>query len=320
MSEIVILIVVLLAAFIAVAWYAKRASQKRSQELDLDHLEPEINLDNDFNDYFERELQQQSAGDIDSEPTVSLSTAAETILSELEPIIESAPVDIVQSSEKTRQPQSSFDVVIDDDLEPDEEVVNYQAEPASLKPVPLMVQVQAEEVEEAKQIEQAPPAKPSPTSPKPKPPRKESDDLVIALTIVAPDKTRFSGKVIKAALESSNLQFGDLMIYHRFTAGSRKQSIFSVANILDPGTLLPDKFATLTTPGLLIFARLPGPVNGLALFDDLLETAQLLTEKLGGTLSDDRREPISESRLEAMRSRIFNLNFALHNENNDYSN
>lgn len=308
MFEIVILIVVLLTAFIAVTLYARNASRKRSQELDLDHLEPEINLDSDFNDYFEHELQQQSVGDINSEPAVSLSSAAETILSELEPVIPA------QSS--TKVAQSTIDFVIDDDIESIEDVLNYQAEQAISKPVPVMVQV--EKVEEPEEIVEESPIKPSPASPKP--PRKESDDLVIALTIVAPDKTRFSGKAIKAALESSNLQFGDLLIYHRFTAGSRKQSIFSVANILDPGTLLPDKFATLTTPGLLIFARLPGPVNGLALFDDLLETAQLLTNKLGGTLSDDRREPISESRLEAMRSRIFNLNFALHNEKNDYSN
>ncbi len=318
MFEIVILIVVLLAAFIAVALYARNASRKRSQELDLDHLEPGINLDSDFNDYFEHELQQQSVGDIDSEPTVSLSGAAESILSELDPVVETTPVEHAQSA--TTLAQSTIDFVIDDDIKSIEDVLDYQVEQTISNPVQLVVNVQAEEPEKSEEIKQVTSIKSSAASSKPKPPRQEGDDLVIALTIVAPDKTRFSGKAIKVALESSNLQFGDLMIYHRFTAGQRKQSIFSVANILDPGTLLPDKFATLTTPGLLIFARLPGPVNGLALFDDLLQTAQLLTEKLGGTLSDDKRQPISESRLEAMRSRIFNLNFALHNEKNDYSN
>jgi len=306
--EIVIFILVLLAAFIGVAWYARRSSQKRAMDLDLDHLEPEINLDNDFNDYFERELQQQSIGDIDSEPSVSLSSAAEKIVSELEPVInlEDKVAEPKASQASTKKVQSTIDFVIDDDIEPIEDAMASPADQQALKsslPRDDFERIQPTAVET-----------------KPKPPRKDSDDLVIALTIMAPENERFAGRAVKAALESSNLHFGDLQVYHRFTGGARRQSIFSVANILDPGTLLPDKFISLTTPGLLIFARLPGPVNGLAMFDDLLETAQSLTEKLGGTLSDDTREPISESRLEAMRSRIFNLNFAIHNENHDYSN
>mgnify|MGYP003385377573 CR=1 FL=1 len=314
MFEIVILILFLLAAFIGVTLYARHSSKKREWDLDLDHLEPEMNLDNDFNDYFEHELEQQSIGDIDSEPAVSFSSAAEKIASEHQAV---SPLQAQQVEEKapqvaTKTARSTIDVVIDDDIESVDETPQYQAE---------QVDINADTaLDDTEQFEHKEYLEPTPVETVAKPPRKDSDDLVIALTIMAPDNERFAGRAVKAALESSNLHFGDLQIYHRFTAGARRQSIFSVANILDPGTLLPDKFISLTTPGLLIFARLPGPVNGLAMFDDLLETAQSLTEKLGGTLSDDAREPISESRLEAMRSRIFHLNFAIHNENHDYSN
>lgn len=292
MTEIVIFILLLLAAFVGVAWYARRRSERRSWELDLDHLEPEINLDNDFDDYFEHELQQQSMGDIDSEPVVRFSTTAEKLASERKSVkaSQSQKIQPEMAKPSIKRAQSTVNIVIDDDIEPSTSKDDF---------------------------EHLRPTDPAPTAPKP--PRKDSDDLVIALTIMAAENEHFSGRAVKAALESSNLHFGDLQIYHRFTAGARRQSIFSVANILDPGTLLPDKFTSLVTPGLLIFARLPGPVNGLAVFDDLLETAQSLTEKLGGTLSDDARRPISESRLEDMRSQIFHLNFAIHNENNDYS-
>ncbi len=293
-----------MAAFVGVAWYARRASEKRAWDLDLDHLEPEINLDNDFNEYFEHELEQQSIGDIDSDPAVSLSAAAEKKVADIESVA-SLKNEAAKPQVSIKTGRSTLNVVIDDDIDAIEETAS--------QPV-------SDSAEHSEYLEQEERIQPSPIETEPKPARKDSDDLVIALTIMAPENERFSGRAVKAALESSNLHFGDLQIYHRFTAGSRKQSIFSVANILDPGTLLPDKFTSLTTPGLLIFARLPGPVNGLAMFDDLLETAQSLTEKLGGTLSDDTREPISESRLEAMRSRIFHLNFAIHNENNDYSN
>ncbi|OUR63659.1 cell division protein ZipA [Methylophaga sp. 42_25_T18] len=139
-------------------------------------------------------------------------------------------------------------------------------------------------------------------------------DMVISFTIMAMDGEQFAGKAVKTTLDNLDLHFGDMQIYHRYTAGSQKLTLFSVANILDPGTLLPDDMATMTTPGLLIFARLPGPTNGLTLFDDLLDTAQKLAATLGGVLSDEKREPISESTLEEMRSRIFSLNLSLQTE------
>ena len=67
----------------------------------------------------------------------------------------------------------------------------------------------------------------------------------------------------------------------------------------------------MKTPGLLIFARLPGPVNGLALFDDLLDAAQKMTDKLDGTLCDESRQALSQSSIESMRSRILNSQFTI---------
>ena len=234
-----------MAAFVGVAWYARRASEKRAWDLDLDHLEPEINLDNDFNEYFEHELEQQSIGDIDSDPAVSLSAAAEKKVADIESVA-SLKNEAAKPQVSIKTGRSTLNVVIDDDIDAIEETAS--------QPV-------SDSAEHSEYLEQEERIQPSPIETEPKPARKDSDDLVIALTIMAPENER-----------------------------------------------------------LLIFARLPGPVNGLAMFDDLLETEQSLTEKLGGTLSDDTREPISESRLEAMRSRIFHLNFAIHNENNDYSN
>lgn len=141
-------------------------------------------------------------------------------------------------------------------------------------------------------------------------------DMVISFTIMAMENEHFSGKAVKTTLDNLDLHFGDMQIYHRYTPGSQKQTLFSVANILDPGTLLPENMATMATPGLLIFARLPGPTNGLTLFDDLLDTAQKLAATLGGVLSDEQRQPIDDSTLEEMRSRIFTLNLSLQTESN----
>lgn len=145
-------------------------------------------------------------------------------------------------------------------------------------------------------------------------------DMVIAFTIMAPESKAFTGRAVKSALENHDLHFGDMQIYHRQTAASQKQTLFSVANILDPGTLLPGKFVSMTTPGLLIFARLPGPINGMALFDDLLETARGMNEQLGGILCDETRQPVSDSALEAMRARILDYQMSAQAESNQFSN
>lgn len=145
-------------------------------------------------------------------------------------------------------------------------------------------------------------------------------DLVVAFTVMAESGKAFTGRAVKAALEKHDLHFGDMQIYHKFNAGSRKQTLFSVANILDPGTLLPDKFVSMTTPGLLIFARLPGPVNGLALFDDLLDTAQGLSEQLDGVLCDETRQPVTDEVLESMRGKILNYQMAQQADNSSLSN
>ena len=141
-------------------------------------------------------------------------------------------------------------------------------------------------------------------------------DMVVSFTIMAMDGEKFSGKAVKTTLDNLDLHFGDMQIYHRYTPGMQKLTLFSVANILDPGTLLPENMAAMTTPGLLIFARLPGPTNGLTLFDDLLDTAQKLAATLGGVLSDEQRHPIDDATLEEMRSRIFSLNLSLQTESN----
>lgn len=155
---------------------------------------------------------------------------------------------------------------------------------------------------------------------KPEPAPAQDWDMVIAFTIMADSGTMFSGKAVKSALETQDLHFGDMQIYHRFTQGSRKQSLFSVANIIDPGTLLPDKFVSMSTPGLLIFARLPAPVNGLALFDDLLDTAKNMTQSLDGVLCDETRQPVSDEAIESMRTKIFEYQKSVQAESDHLSN
>lgn len=140
-------------------------------------------------------------------------------------------------------------------------------------------------------------------------------DHIIALTIMAPAETLFTGKALKHLLDSHDLHFGDMQIYHRYEASDRRQPLFSVANILDPGTLLPDQMPSLQTPGLLLFARLPGAIDGMAVLDLLLENAQQMATQLGGVLCDEQRQPLTDTTIESMRNRIIDNNLTQQDPN-----
>jgi len=267
-------------AFVGVAWYANRSSKQRTKLLEeINNIEPESDNSEKFGSVFQQELDQQV---LDNEHFE----------------LDSEPkISLSDSAQAELAPQSvnQINITIDDEIDeppqtPEELINNTDAE------------VEVASPEQAIQTEII-----------------NDWDMVIAFTVVARDGATFSGKSIKTTLESLDLHFGDLQIFHRSLPGLRKQTLFSVANILDPGTLNPDSFATMQTPGLLVFARLPGPVNGLTLFDDLLDVAQKMTDKLNGTLCDESRQPLSQSAIEAMRSRILNLNIQLQKEQSTYN-
>jgi cell division protein ZipA len=87
---------------------------------------------------------------------------------------------------------------------------------------------------------------------------------------------------------------------------------------VDPGTFLPAELISMKTPGVLLFARLPGPVNGLAVLDAMLDCATNMASQLDGIVCDEQRQPLTDDTLEAMRSRIFELNLNLQNDARPY--
>lgn len=263
--EIVIITIVIIAAFIGTAWYALRRSKRNRIVVDKvsPHIEPEVNMAGAFDVVFKQEMAQQSVSDIDGEPVVSLSKKASSNVAISEP--KQDEIDLTINDINTEQ----------EIQQPDNTAVNDW-------------------------------------------------DMMIAFTIMAAENQPFSGLDITAELTSSNLQFGDMQIYHRMAAGAHKTPLFSVANIIEPGTLNPQQLAKTTTPGLLIFAKLPSSINSLTLFEQLLETAQTLTRKLNGMLCDESRQEVNQNTLEAMRGRILSLNLTLQAEQthseHDYSN
>lgn len=284
MLEFAVITILIIATFVGVAWYARQSSQQRTKLLEeIDTIEPELGDSDKFSALFEQEVQQQQ---IDNEAfeldAEPRITLSEDAVPEVLPQVEAERIDITIDDEENSDEATLVEQ--ESKLLEDEEQSVADSDDSSTQQIV------------------------------------NDWDMVIAFTVMAREGKTFSGRSIKATLESLDLHFGDLQIYHRALPGVQSQTLFSVANILDPGTLNPDSFATMTTPGLLIFTRLPGPINGLTLFDDLLDAAQKMTDKLDGVLCDESRQAINQTTTEAMRSRILSLNLQLQTEQNNYNN
>lgn len=127
----------------------------------------------------------------------------------------------------------------------------------------------------------------------------EVEDEVIAFTVMAQQDRTFSGRMLRSVFNEFDLHFGDMRLFHRYDEA--KQTVFSVANILAPGTLIPEEMVSMKTPGVLLFARLPDTEQRSAVFNALLQCAQGVSFALHGVLCDQQRKPLSDADIDALR-------------------
>lgn len=139
----------------------------------------------------------------------------------------------------------------------------------------------------------------APAQPK-TPQQKES---VLILSVIGRDGYEFEGTAIFKAAESAGLYYGEHKVFHLYPSSDdeKKIAIFSMANILEPGNFDKEKMASIRTPGVALFLQLPGPWDGAAAFERMVNTGRNLAEQLGGNLCDGQRKPLSDKQLDEMR-------------------
>lgn len=136
--------------------------------------------------------------------------------------------------------------------------------------------------------------------------RKERDvEEVLILNIMAPPGDCFEGNDLLRVLLSSGLRFGDMNIFH-YHCGEAGEGpvLFSLANIVVPGTFDMSQMEDFTTPGVSMFLALPAEVEALKALDTLLGTARYIAEQLGGELKDENRSVFTGQTAEHYRQRV----------------
>ncbi len=128
---------------------------------------------------------------------------------------------------------------------------------------------------------------------------------VLVINVMAKKGYAFAGDDLMHTLITSGLKFGDMKIFHQRLGNQPKGPvIFSVANILNPGTFDLNSMDTFTTVGVSLFLALPSPINNLDGFEKMLSLAQQLCASLGGELRDDSRNLMTKQTIEHYRQRV----------------
>lgn len=130
-------------------------------------------------------------------------------------------------------------------------------------------------------------------------------ELIITLLVCARDGRSISGSDLAVAAEKAGLEFGDRGIFHRMPAGGGHAGpVFSMANMLKPGSFDMARIEHMETPGVTLFMALPGPLPALDAWDTLLPTAQRLAELLDANLLDEKRGALGRQGIAHIRDQL----------------
>ncbi len=136
------------------------------------------------------------------------------------------------------------------------------------------------------------------------PGRRPSDDFdkIVTLYIAARAGEKLRGPDIVVAAEKTGLTYGYMNVFHRLVEGHPERGpVFSVANIMKPGSFDMATIQSLETPAIAFFLTLPAPVPALDAWETMLPTAERMTELLGGVLLDESRSALGRQRIQHIR-------------------
>ncbi len=133
--------------------------------------------------------------------------------------------------------------------------------------------------------------------------QKDMPQMLLQISLVK-RSGEFSGEDIESAMAVANLKPGAMDIFHRFDSRYPDRVLFSVANMVNPGTFPTQDMSEFSTPGLLFFSQLPGVRDGMEIYSDMLYAANQLAGELDAVLQDDTHSVLSKQSIQHTRDAI----------------
>lgn len=130
-------------------------------------------------------------------------------------------------------------------------------------------------------------------------------DKIITVYIAARAGEKLRGPDIMVAAEKAGLTYGHMNVFHRLVEGHPERGpVFSVANIMKPGSFDMAGIQELETPAIAFFLTLPAPVPALDAWEMMQPTAERMAGLLDGVVLDESRNALSRQRVQGIRDEL----------------
>ena len=134
---------------------------------------------------------------------------------------------------------------------------------------------------------------------------------VLIINVMARPETVLEGRKLLPVLLAHGLRLGDMNIFHRHADSDGNGPVmFSMANMVTPGTFALAEMETFTTPGVSFFMQIPNKLGNMRCFDQMLQTAEAVQSELNAQLKDENRSVFTRQTIEHSRQRIRDFELA----------
>ena len=131
---------------------------------------------------------------------------------------------------------------------------------------------------------------------------------VLIINVMAHKGEMFKGSDLLDIVLQCGMRYGNMDIFHRHSDTKGEGTLlFSMANMVKPGTFDLDAIDEFETPGVSLFMTLPINADSMQSFDLMADTARAIAETLNGELKDEQRSVMTRQTLDHCRERIRNF-------------